>query len=103
MAINDYQGEAVLGGTWLYGGATSQRVWIVACNYDREHGMVLDEALHAGDRKDDLPAPRPMGPDRVLYYVRGTSCPDMNSILEAKAWADRQPWGPVSWDEPEDS
>jgi hypothetical protein len=41
-------------------------------------------------------------PDGVLYHVRGTSCPDLDSIAEAKAWADSQPWGPVSWDKPDD-
>lgn len=101
MAINDWQGEPVLGGTWTYGGSKPERVVIVACNYDREHAILLDDALHAGEPGDDLPAPRPMGPDGVLYHVRGTSCPDFNSIVEAKEWADSQPWGPVSWDNEE--
>ena len=99
MAIDDHLGEPVLGGTWLYGGVSPRRVEIVACNYDREHAMLVDEALHVGDRVDEVPPPRPMGPDGVLFHVRGTTCPDLNSVLDAKVWADSQPWGPVTWDE----
>lgn len=99
MAINDHLGEPVLGGTFLYGGASQRRVEIVACNYDRVHAMRVDEALHVGDSLDDLPAPRPMGPDGVLFHVRGTSCPDCETVGQAKAWAEAQPWAPVVWDE----
>jgi len=83
MALNDWLGEPVLGGAWLYGGTAPQRVLVVACNFDREHAMRLDEAEHiraTGGEPKDLGEPRPMGPDGVLYHLRGTSCPDFEAV-----------------------
>ena len=102
MALNDDQGEAVLGGTWMYDGTKPRRVLIVACNFDREFAWREDDRLHGVDdhREDEEhDTPQPMGPDGCLYYVRGTSSPGLNTIAEAKTWTELQPWGPVAWDE----
>ena len=98
MAIDDFEGEPVLGGMWLYDGATPRRVLIVACNFDRELARSMDETPYTGDALTDLPPPKALGSDGCLYHVRGTDCPDLASLEEARAWADSQPWGPVTWD-----
>jgi hypothetical protein len=102
MALNDFQGEPVLGGTWMYDGIEPRRVLIVACNFDQEFASREDDRLYGVDdhREGEEPdAPQAMGPDGCLYYLRGTSSPGLGTVAEAKAWADSQPWGPVAWDE----
>ena len=101
VAINDFLGEPVAVGTWLYGGVAPQRAIIVACNFDRAHAMALDEIGYAAEHEVELEPPgdpRALGPDGVFYHVANTTCPDFDTIAEAKAWADNQPWGPVAWD-----
>ena len=101
MALTDFQGEPVLGGTWLYDGTEPRRVLIVACNFDKTYAMIQDDRLYGVDdlrEGEENHAPEPMGPDGCLYYVRDTSSPGLKTLAEAKAWADSQPWGPVVWD-----
>jgi hypothetical protein len=97
--LDDYLGEPVFGGTWLYDGSVPMRIEIVAQNDDVRHGWELDELEHVveehGGEPWDVGLPRPMGPDGVLYSAGG---PQFDTIEEAKAWADAQPWGPVTWD-----
>jgi hypothetical protein len=94
MALNDLQGEPVTSGTWLYDGSIRRSIHIVARNYD------LDWAVRYGDGHD-TPAegevPMPLNDAGVIYYVEGTG-PGFHTVEEAKAWADQQPWGPVTWD-----
>ncbi|WP_304283391.1 hypothetical protein [Caulobacter segnis] len=100
MAIDDYTGEPVIFGSWLYGGTVRQRIAIVACNFDRAHADYLEEMEHVREQHGgELPPPsppRPLGSDGVLYHVG--SSPDFETVAEAKAWVDAQPWGPVIWD-----
>jgi hypothetical protein len=103
MGLHDDLGEPVLGGTWLYDGKVPQRVLIVACDYDQEHAMLVDDALYETDEDelvtpDELGEPRQTGPDGVLYYVRGVASPGHETLAAAQAWVDTQPWGPVRWD-----
>lgn len=100
MALDDHLGETVLGGVWFYDGAVGRRTHIVARNYDREHACEVDAhgdvLTDYEDALEGIPAPRQMGPDGVLYSVENG--PQFDTIEEAKAWADAQPWGPVTWD-----
>lgn len=93
MAIDDYEGEPVVSGTWFYSGSLPQRITIIARNYDMNYSMfAAEDALLDGEQ------PIPLGPDGRLYYVGYTSSPGHPTLEEAKAWADSQPWGPVTWD-----
>jgi hypothetical protein len=89
-----------LAGVWLYDGSVPQRVEILACNYDRLHECYLEEMEHVridhGYEIESPGPPRPLGPDGVLYHV--WSSPDFDTIAEAKAWAEAQPYGPIKWD-----
>jgi hypothetical protein len=100
MALDDFQGEPVLNGTWLYDGSVPTRTQIVAYNFDLEHAYALEELDHVvedhGGEPYDVGQPRPMGPDGVLY--RAQNGPLFDTIEEAKAWAGQQPWGPITWD-----
>jgi hypothetical protein len=101
MALDDENGEAVAWGTWLYGGTAPMRVAVAASTVDRVHWWALEEIEHVrsshGTELEPLGAPRPMGPDGVMYHIQNTASPDFDTIEEAKAWADAQPWGPVRW------
>ena len=100
MAINDYDGEPVLGGFWLYDGTVRMSVSVMKRNFDIEHANYLEEMEHVRlDHGYELPPPQPPaepGPDGVFYYVLNS--PSFDTIDEAKDWADGQPWGPVTWD-----
>ena len=91
MALDDFKGEPVLSGTWLYGGVKAERISILARNYDYYYAMYEEADALEGEE------PTPLGPDGRLYYV--SASPPLPTIEEAKAWADSQPWGPVDWDE----
>ncbi|MFB7880883.1 hypothetical protein [Brevundimonas diminuta] len=101
MAIDDYDGEAVLGGFWLYDGTVRMPVSVMKRNFDRDHADYLEEMEHVRLQHNyEMPPPPPPklpGPDGVFYYVLGS--PGFETIDEAKAWADNQPWGPVTWSE----
>jgi hypothetical protein len=91
MALDDWHGEPVLNGTWRYDGRTHERITIIARNYDMRHSTYeADGMLDEGEQ------PVPLGPDGRLYYVAGS--PPLRTLEEAKAWAEKQPWGPVEWD-----
>jgi hypothetical protein len=46
----------------------------------------------------DESRPGPETKDGFLYYCRLGDWSEHLSIDDAKAWADAQPWGPVTWD-----
>ena len=100
MAVDDFEGEPVRSGVWLYDGAVWRAATVVACNFDRAHAEAMDDAAHAAPGEEiDVPPARPLGPDGLLYHVSGTSCPPFETASDATAWADGQPWGPVRWSE----
>jgi hypothetical protein len=99
MALNDYEGEPVLGGSWLYDGALQRRVLIVAYDHDPAHAQWLDDLLYEGPEiHGDSHEPMPLGPEGRLYSVSNTSCPYYPTLQQAKAWAEEQPWAPITWD-----
>ncbi len=99
MALNDYQGDPVLGGWWLYDGAVQQRVVIVAYDHDPAHAQWLDDCLYEGPEvHGDSYDPVPLGADGRLYSVSGAKCPYYPTLEQAKAWAEKQPWAPITWD-----
>lgn len=100
MAIDDDDGEPVASGFWLYDGSVRMPIAVVKRNFDILHAMYLEEMEHVRhDHGYELPPKPPAkpGPDGVFYSVANS--PDFETIEEAKAWADVQPWGPVSWGE----
>ncbi len=106
MALNDYQGMPILGGTWMYDGVLPMRVLIVACDHDRDYASRQDDRLYWTDADYDADEddggedePSPLGPDGRLYYVGHTWGPPHQTLEAAKAWVDAQPWGPANWDE----
>jgi hypothetical protein len=91
MALNDFEGELVLVGWFLYDGAVPTRIEIVARDYD-----VAFHVNEVGDGFEPRRTPTPLGPDGRLYYLRGNLDPHP-SLEGVQAWADSQPWGPVDW------
>ena len=84
--------KIVATGTWLYDRTAPQRIAIYAkparfasSRYDDDDE--LDESRPIPDTKDGF-----------LYYCRPGWSGDHLTIEDAKASADAQPWGPVTWD-----
>ncbi len=97
MALDDYLGEVVLTGTWLYDGKVPKPICVIARNFDAFWKSPDFEEL---DRD-----PIPLGPEGRLYTVAFPPARDWDAwpyqtVDELKAWADTQAWGPVTWDEP---
>lgn len=95
MALNDYEGELIVVGWFLYDRTVPTRVEIVARNYD-----VYYQVNAADDLLELRARPAPLGADGRLYYLKGNLEPHP-TLEAAQAWADRQPWGPVDWNVPE--
>jgi len=88
-------GDTVLTGSWLYAGQILKVVEIVAMDCDYNFELPVLDGRHLWERF-------PLNADGVLYYVRADGgdllgCPPFQSIPEAKAWAEAQPWGPIEW------
>jgi hypothetical protein len=99
MAKDDYAGEAVAVGEWLYDGTVPKTAEVVAYDCD-----FFFERIPTDDGRADW-APHPLNEEGVLYYLRVDGellpLPPFESVVEAIAWADRQPWAPITWrDEP---
>ena len=91
MALNDYEGELILVGWFLYDGTVPTRVEIIARNYDVDYHLnAANVVLEPRER------PASLGLDGRLYYFKGNLEPHP-TLEAAQAWADRQPWGPVDW------
>ncbi|WP_395943161.1 hypothetical protein [Brevundimonas sp.] len=93
MALNDYQGEYVTGGTFLYDGLVPKRVTIIAKDHDASYALgKAEDWLEPGETA------MPVGPDGVLYYQLGELTPHQ-TLAQAKAWIDGKDYGPIDWDE----
>ena len=94
MARDDFEGETVAEGRWLYGDVP-KRIEIVAfdCDYFYERMTYMAER-ESGE-------PHPLNADGLLYYVKpeGEILPlePFLTAEDAKRWADAQPWH-VRWD-----
>jgi hypothetical protein len=88
----------VTGGDWLYQGVSAQRVSIFRSRTDLRYEMLVDDALYDGDQILEGQSPTPPGPDGWLYYVKEADSGPQQSLDEAKAWVEAQPWGAVKWD-----
>ncbi len=96
MALDDYDGEIVLTGTWLYDGQAPTSIEVVARNFD-----AFWESVDYEEPGREL---MPLGPEGRLYTVsfssgRSSGWGPFQTIEALKAWADAQPWGPVTWDD----
>ncbi|WP_292037491.1 MULTISPECIES: hypothetical protein [unclassified Brevundimonas] len=94
MALNDYHGEYVTGGTFLYDGLVAKRVTIIAKDHDASYALgKAEDWLEPGE------TPMPVGPDGVLYYQLGEITPHQ-TLAQVKAWIDGKAYGPIEWDAP---
>lgn len=92
MARNDYKGEYVTGGEFLYDGQVPMRIAIIARDYDVWHSMAqAEDWLEPGQH------PTPLGPDGLLYYQQGELTPHQ-TLGGVKAWIDAKDYGPIKWD-----
>ena len=92
MALNDYQGEYVTGGTFLYDGLVPMRVTIIAKDHDASYALGEAENWLEPDE-----TPSAVGPDGVLYYQKG-ELTSHQTLAAAKAWIDAKSYGPIEWD-----
>lgn len=94
MALDDYEGEAVATGSWLYDGET-RKIEIVAfdCDYFFER--------MPGDDGRDVWEAYSLNEEGRLYYLKpdGEVLPlkPFTTVAEAKQYAMSQPWS-VRWD-----
>lgn len=92
MARNDYEGEYITGGEFLYDGKVPMRIAIIARDYDVWFSMAkAEDWLEPGQQA------KPLGPDGLLYYQRGELTPQQ-TLEEVKAWVDAKGYGPIKWD-----
>ena len=82
--------KIVATGTWFYDKTVPQRIAIYA------KPARFASSRYDDDDKLDESRPIPDTIDGFLYYCRPGS--EHLTIEDAKAWADAQPWGPVTWD-----
>lgn len=91
-----YSFETVAAGTWFYDGTVPKRIEIVAVPARFAASRYNDD-----DELDDA-ALVPETDDGFLYRFRGAVGGEFRSVKAAQAWADAQPWGPVTWDRTSD-
>ena len=95
MALNDYDGETVARGSWLYTGLPKQ-IEVVA--FDCDYFFVR---MPTDDGREALQG-YPLNDEGRLYYLKpeGDVLPlkPFTTIADAKRYALAQPWG-VSWEE----
>jgi hypothetical protein len=84
--------EIVATGTWFYGGTVPMRIAI--------HAKPAEFAYSRFDEDEEFneTAPIPETLDGFLYQASLGDCDEYQTLAEAKAWADSQPWGPMKWD-----
>lgn len=83
--------EIVATGTWLYDGIIAMPICV------RSKPAHLHSSRYDGDDELDDSRPIPVTANGLVYtcYPGGG---EGLTLEEAKASADAQPWGPVSWD-----
>ena len=89
--------KIVLSGVWLYDGVLSQRIDIIATPAELACSRYYDFEV-AGDEIDPT-SPVPVTDDGFVYYVGHTAGGEFLSLSAAKAWAESQPWAPITWDD----
>jgi len=88
----DDNAELVATGTWLYDQQVPSPI-----------SILRKQAKWASSRYDwetdhwDESRPVPDTVDGFLYYCSLGKSGEHLTVDDAKAWADAQPWGPVSW------
>lgn len=91
-----FDGKTVLTGSWLYASQVPKVVEVVVMDRDYNFDLPVLDGREQWERF-------PLNSEGVLYYVRADGsdllgCPPFQSIAEAKAWADAQPWAPIQWE-----
>ncbi|RXF73798.1 hypothetical protein [Hansschlegelia zhihuaiae] len=94
--MRNYEGKRAAMGRWLYDGVIEKTVEIIAFDYD----YYFELPGHDGRRTWK---PYSLNVDGFLYYVRADggeplSMEPFQSISDAKAWVDAQPWAPIDWE-----
>jgi hypothetical protein len=86
--------EVVATGTWLYDRTAPRPISIM-----RKPATMADSRFDwetTGQVDESRPVPETK--DGFLYFCSLGRSGEYLDIESAKAWADAQPWGPVSWD-----
>ncbi len=87
--------KIVLNGVWLYDGAQPQRIDIRAVAAEFAYSRYYD--FEIADDEIDPTSPIPASDDGFVYYVGHTTGGEFSSLAAAKAWAEAQPWAPITW------
>ena len=82
------QGKIVATGTWLYDRTVPKRITIYA------KAARFASSRYDDDDQLDESRPIPETPDGLVYRCDLTGGSHL-TLDDAKAWADKQPWGPV--------
>ena len=83
-------GKIVGSGTWCYGGGVAKRIVV------RAAPARLSRSRYDEDDRLDERTPIPVTPDGFVYHC--DPGPEGRTLEEAKALADAEPGGPVTWD-----
>lgn len=82
-------------GVWLYDGTAPREIRLLRRPASRAYSRWVED--ESGKAHIDQMTPIPATPDGQVYYIGATGGGEFNTQEEALAWADRQPWGPVTW------
>jgi hypothetical protein len=85
--------EVVATGTWLYDRTAPRPISIMR----KPATMAYSRFDYETDQVDES-RPVPETKDGFLYFCSLGQSGEHLDIEGAKAWADAQPWGPVSWE-----
>jgi hypothetical protein len=94
-APTDFRVVAV--GTWLYDGSAPRKIDLLARPAEFSSSRWIEDE-QTGEFVLDENAPVPQTDDGFVYYVGATVGGEFLSITDAISWVDRQPWGPVQWE-----
>ena len=87
--------EIVATGTWLYDRIAPRPIAIMR----KPAAMAESRINYEADNYDiDESRPVPETKDGFLYFCSPGRSGEHLDVESVKAWADAQPWGPVSWD-----
>jgi hypothetical protein len=94
MSYDDWDKHwvVVATGVWLYDGIVPHQIAAVA--------VPSEFAPSRHDEDGNLDESRPVSTteDAHVYFFSPPAGAEFNSLREAMAWADQQPWGPVKWE-----
>lgn len=92
MSAEPANTKIVATGTWFYDKTVPRPVSI------RARPARYASSRYDDDDQLDESTPIPQTPDGMIYQCSLGAGGDHETLVAAKAWANAQPWGPVTWD-----